>query len=244
MLACHPVRDVGRRYISPQLESDDFTAFYPPEAYEKGLEGKVELLLRIELSGDVSEALIAKSSGHDDLDNAALSMAQIMHFKPGQIGGEPRALWVKIPVIFSVASKLVTSIDLEEWRRMVLKYRSAAAEGDSHERQIAQKEVLRCYVRLANNMVSTRSVAPNSMIMAMVAPPIRDSWIEYQAVLPFSFVLFQDFLHRYPDSECTNLAEGYLRDYLVYEVSQLQPALSADSPAARVKRRLLRTLAQ
>lgn len=52
--------------------------YYPPEAVARGLEGEVRLLLTLAPDGRLTDALIAASSGHALLDQAALDAVQTM----------------------------------------------------------------------------------------------------------------------------------------------------------------------
>lgn len=69
--------------------------FYPPEAVAAGIEGEVRLLLTLDASGRVSEAVVASSSGHAALDRAALAAARAIGRLPGAGARE-----LILPVIF------------------------------------------------------------------------------------------------------------------------------------------------
>ena len=57
--------------------------FYPREAIERGMEGRVVLLLTLALGGDVQEVELASSSGHRLLDDAARLAARRIGAIPG-----------------------------------------------------------------------------------------------------------------------------------------------------------------
>jgi protein TonB len=68
--------------------------FYPGEAIERGLEGRVVLLLRLDAAGTVTAVEVASSSGHALLDAAAVQAAGRIGALPG--GGRQ----VLLPVDF------------------------------------------------------------------------------------------------------------------------------------------------
>lgn len=68
--------------------------FYPREAIERGLEGRVILLLHLDPAGRVQAAEVASSSGHALLDAAAVQAAGRIK----AIGGNARQ--VLLPVDF------------------------------------------------------------------------------------------------------------------------------------------------
>jgi protein TonB len=57
--------------------------FYPPEAVAQGLEGKVTLLLILDPQGRVLSVDVARSSGHEILDQAAQTYALRIAALPG-----------------------------------------------------------------------------------------------------------------------------------------------------------------
>lgn len=242
LLTCHPPERITPQYISPRIISDNFVFFYPPEAYENQLEGTVTLRVRIQKSGYVGEAEIFESSGYEILDDAALAMARTVHFKPGQVGGETRDLWMTWPVVFRLTSVPMSTLNLMEWQRKALEYQSTASTETPMRRRFAQTGLFAHYANLGAKMVKSRSVFPNKTIMRIVASPIRDSWAEYQDIWPLPFVLFQDYVARFPESKHVNRAEGYLVDYIMDEISLLKEASADDSPLAVARQQLLNDL--
>ncbi|MEZ5613791.1 MAG: TonB family protein [Rhodocyclaceae bacterium] len=69
--------------------------FYPPEAVARGLEGEVRLLLTLDESGRILDAVVAAGSGHAILDAAALRAVRAMGSLPQAEGQE-----VILPVVF------------------------------------------------------------------------------------------------------------------------------------------------
>ena len=62
----------------------DARRFYPREAIERGLEGEAIVMLRLGDDGRLIDAEIARSSGHEILDHAALrAVRAALRFKPG-----------------------------------------------------------------------------------------------------------------------------------------------------------------
>jgi periplasmic protein TonB len=75
---------------------------YPAIAVRLGQQGTVVLSLRITTDGDVKDVTVKESSGHDSLDNAAVSCAQSWHYKPAMENGQP----VEVPWDARVPFKL------------------------------------------------------------------------------------------------------------------------------------------
>lgn len=69
--------------------------YYPPEAFTRGIEGEVRLLLTLGEDGAVLDVAVASGSGHAILDQAAVRAAYAMGRLPGTGRRE-----VLLPVLF------------------------------------------------------------------------------------------------------------------------------------------------
>ena len=244
LLTCHLPNRITPGYIPPKIISDTFISFYPPEAYERQLEGTVVLLIFVEENGYVGKAGISRSSGYEVLDNAALTMARTVRFSPGLVHGKAQDLWMIWPVVFQLSSMPIFTLDLMEWQRMVREFQVTASTGGPLKRRMAQNNLFNRYVELGNLMAKNRSILPNKIIMEVVTLPVRYSWIEYQNVWPLAFALFQDYINRFPDGQRVSRAERYLVDYIIKEIVYLRKASTGDSPIVRERRKLLNNLAR
>lgn len=75
---------------------------YPSEARRNKCQGRVIVRVLIEASGGVADAVLAKSSGYDELDEAAVEVLYRWRFNPAYRDGQPVAAWVKVPVSFKL----------------------------------------------------------------------------------------------------------------------------------------------
>jgi protein TonB len=77
---------------------------YPPLARLRGWEGAVALRLEIAPQGELIEATVQHSSGHEILDQTALAMAKSLSRLPPPPGGsDDRPLAVQVDVVFELA---------------------------------------------------------------------------------------------------------------------------------------------
>jgi len=65
---------------------------YPPLAMRLGHDGTVTLGMTIEPDGSVTNVHVVNSSGHDELDQGAVSCASSWHYKPALQNGQPVAV--------------------------------------------------------------------------------------------------------------------------------------------------------
>lgn len=76
---------------------------YPEQAEDMGQTGTTLLQFLIGANGSVEQARIAPSSGHDQLDQAALQALSACKFKPAlNANGQPQEAWTSIPYVWTL----------------------------------------------------------------------------------------------------------------------------------------------
>ncbi len=71
---------------------------YPPLSKRLNEQGKTTIKVFIDVEGLPQRAEIAKSSGYDRLDQAALATVMRWRYVPGKRGGVPEAMWFNVPI--------------------------------------------------------------------------------------------------------------------------------------------------
>jgi protein TonB len=75
---------------------------YPADALARRQQGEVLLEVHVDAYGLVEEISIAKSSGSESLDRAALETVRSWLFRPAREGGKPIPMVVTVPVRFAI----------------------------------------------------------------------------------------------------------------------------------------------
>lgn len=75
---------------------------YPEAARRGGIEGTAIVKAHVLNDGSVGVAEIRRSSGYSDLDRAALEAIRESRFIPAERSGRPVAVWIEIPVQFTL----------------------------------------------------------------------------------------------------------------------------------------------
>ena len=73
---------------------------YPVRARRAGQKGTVTLRVLIDVTGRPAQVSLQRSSGHEALDEAALSAVRAARFRPYAEGGIAQAVWVLVPINF------------------------------------------------------------------------------------------------------------------------------------------------
>ena len=75
---------------------------YPSIAEEEGWSGRVVLKVHVQANGRPDAVSVAKSSGHEVLDQAAVRTVKASwHFAPAMRGDTPTDGWVSVPIVFN-----------------------------------------------------------------------------------------------------------------------------------------------
>lgn len=73
---------------------------YPAAARRRGLQGETRLEVLVAANGLPREVKIARSSGHEELDEAARAAVKYWRFVPARRGEEKVDAWVAVPIAF------------------------------------------------------------------------------------------------------------------------------------------------
>lgn len=74
---------------------------YPPNLRDRGIGGSASIWFKVGTDGRVTHRTVSETSGHCELDVAALGVAHLMEFDPATVDGEPKEVWVEIPIVFT-----------------------------------------------------------------------------------------------------------------------------------------------
>jgi TonB family protein len=78
---------------------------YPDVARQEGREGVVRLHVSVDEQGAVTEALVIRSSGHTDLDAAAVAAVKQFRYRPATVDGKPVAAKIAVSYPFRLARR-------------------------------------------------------------------------------------------------------------------------------------------
>lgn len=92
----------GRSNAAAPRYLDNPKPGYPLEARQQGYEGKVLLKVEVLQTGRVGEVKVARTSGHQILDQSALTAVKKWRFIPARRGRIPILAWVNIAIRFQL----------------------------------------------------------------------------------------------------------------------------------------------
>ena len=95
-------KECTRKDIVPPKELRRPSVQYPPASQNDGDEGTVTLLLAVQTDGSISDIRIARSSGYQRLDTAAVRSLRQAKFQPATCHGKPIAMRIHYSFTFEL----------------------------------------------------------------------------------------------------------------------------------------------
>jgi TonB family protein len=91
----------GPKLRNPAQVAAALEKTYPPLLRDAGIEGTAAIWMFVDGIGAVRNVRLARTSGYDALDEAALKLADVMQFTPAENRGRVVNVWVQVPVRFA-----------------------------------------------------------------------------------------------------------------------------------------------
>lgn len=91
--------------VAPRFDADYLDnpkPAYPVSSRRRGEEGRVMLRVFVDAEGRAAKVEVQESSGHNRLDESAVTAVARWRFVPARRGSEPLAAWVRVPIVFSL----------------------------------------------------------------------------------------------------------------------------------------------
>ncbi len=212
---------------------------YPREAMEEGLEGSVEMTLLVGKDGRVKEARIIESSGSGILDNAAAEFASKLTFHPAQKEGKPVDVWVSRTMNY----KLIDNRFLpEQYIKRIEQLTEQARHAPHTHISAILHDMLKTHEDLSAYLNANIPLNYNRYIQQIVQTDVYTAWNELWNEWPLHYLVFHDFLTRYPESSWAPKARRLLTQFIEQDLMRVKDSSNAEPYTRLNKDRFVRTL--
>jgi TonB family protein len=206
--------------MTPPILQENIEPAYPPLAQTEGMEGTVTMNLLVAESGDVKRVEIVQSSGYRILDNASTVFANKLKFNPARQGDTPIDAWISWVLDYHLIAQEFLPIryvqKIQDLRRQ------AIAEG-RNERTAILMHTLNTHLEFVEYMSSKKpELNYNQYIQKLIASSIYENWKLFWDDFPLHFLVFYDFICRYPDSSMIGTAKSHLFHYIELTIRQYE----------------------
>ncbi|MCX7797058.1 MAG: energy transducer TonB [Melioribacter sp.] len=234
IVSCSSKIDKTTKGFTPPSVLKQPRFLYPKVAQEKALEGSTKLLLSINKEGIVEEILIVKSSGYDVLDSAAMEYCRNILFSPAKRDGKPvnsRMEWV---VKFNITEQnWVVDNYLLEISNL---YRQVDLV-DVGEKLVLQREILKKHNEFVQNFRDALNF--NKVLSQVISPEISKQWQKDWDGWPLSFLLYYDFIKRFPDYDSIHVVKNLLINSLKSDIQYIKSTQAIEPKIKHEKEKIL-----
>lgn len=175
---------------------------YPLKAQKDGMEGRVNLDLLIDKNGKVKVAKIMRSAGEPLLDSAAVEYSKRLSFYPATKNGEATEVWLTWHVNYK--SQQTSLLESRYIDRMQTLHRLSGEYSDTTRTKIL-KAILATHRIVIDYFMERPNLNYNELVKEVVLDEVYQKWKIYWNDWQLHFVVFQDYLLRYPNSKYTSL---------------------------------------
>jgi len=219
-------KEIIKETIQPPLLRNKVMPCYPKEAENEGLEGRVNMSLLVDENGDVKVSKVTRSSTYEILDKAAIEYSHQLKFGPAMKNGVPTVVWVSWSVSFKSPETEFFQSDY------IYKLHNLYKLVDLYTGE-KRNEILQNIILIHNDCIEYLKNKPeidfNEIIQQVLLPEVYETWKDLWKEWSLHFVVFQDFLLRYPTSELTSQAIADLLNYLELDLAYIKDSVN-DNP--------------
>jgi hypothetical protein len=151
------------------------------------------------------------------LDNAAKEYCEKVIFNPAMAGGAPINSRSVLKVKFDLSNQ-------EEFEKSyvsgIKKLFNKIEEAAENERNSIQNEILTKHKEFLANMQD--EINCNSIMMKILSPEITEQWKAYMKYCALTFLIYHDFLTRFPDYENISDVKGELKNTVIQNLSKIE----------------------
>ncbi|MBN1560584.1 TonB family protein [candidate division KSB1 bacterium] len=186
---------------------------YPLSAQLDKIEGEVVVGVFVNTEGNAEQLQVLESSGHAVLDTAAYRFAKSLIFDPAVVDDKPVSSWTKLLLRYKLTE---VPFERNTWLQDVLNYQYIIdSTQDVVEKRRHQQKLYMRYIGLSTYLERYNNLENNDLIHKVVTKHTRARWADFSRVIVAPFMLFDDFIYRYPESEFTQNAKEELIRLLI-----------------------------
>jgi TonB family protein len=188
------------RYKPPRVISNNKLE-YPLTAQLERIEGDVLVGVFVNKEGQPEEIELIESSGHKELDEAALLFVKKIDFSPARLDEKAISSWTRLVLRYRLSEVIFNK---EDWLAKVERLnQQASAEIDSAERELVLEDLYTDYLALVEYTTLNDDPAINHTIKLVLTKSVRNRWDAFWEFIPAPFAVFDDFIERYPNCPLT-----------------------------------------
>jgi TonB family protein len=191
--------------IKPPVLKNKIDLIYPDQARSAGMEGSVELGLKISEQGEVERVVVTGSSGYDELDSAAIQYGKNLKFLPATDQEKPVKIWLSWVVNYRLLNKN-DSFDAAEYIYRITNMVELAQNVTIDEKEKILKQMMNLHEQYFSYIRNNPAQNLNNQLRSILSEAVVNRWQKYWDQWPLTFVVMQDFELRFPETSLKSYA--------------------------------------
>jgi TonB family protein len=223
------IKNQDENYISPSIKQQP-QFFYPKIAQENYYYGLTKVVVMISKTGKVDRTVVIKSSGHTTLDEAAIEYCKGLIFTPATKDGVP----VESRIVWDVKYNFMDqNWNTNDYWKLVQALYDKTKIVNKDDRLKIEKEILEKHSEFISRM--NDAINFNNIVEKVISPKLSEEWKNNWNTWPLSFLLYYDFIERFPEFDSINVVKTKLKDAINNDIQYIlkQPTTDAESKKAK-----------
>jgi TonB family protein len=235
---CSHYIEQNQTFEPPSLKNQP-RLFYPKIAQQQSLMGKTKVIIYISKTGEVENARVLKSSGFSVLDTAAVNYCKTFTFYPAKRNGKEVNSNLEMNIKFNLADQ---DYNPNEYVQSINDLYSKLEGAKGNEKNEIEKEILNGHSEFLKKMKDALNfnIYVEKVISTKLAVEWKNSWDSW----PLSFLLYQDFIERFPNYDNIPEVKQLLFQALKFDLRYINISSSANSDEQKEKENLLINIRQ
>jgi TonB family protein len=230
---CSNYLEQNETFIAPTLKSQP-RLFYPKIAQQQSLTGNTKVILYILKTGKVENAKVVKSSGFSVLDTAAVSYCMSFIFYPAKRNGEQVNSKMQMDIKFALTDQ---KYNPDEYISAINDLYYKLENAEVSEKNNIEKEILTEHNEFLKNMKD--AINFNLYTQKVLSDKLVTEWKNTWDSWPLSFLIYQDFIERFPDYDNIADVKQLLLQALKFDIRYINISPSANTVEHKEKENLL-----
>lgn len=234
-LACgHNVEKIEEQNFIPAALKNQPRIIYPKDAQEKSYSGITRMILSISNVGTVGKVFLEKSSGHEMLDKAAIEYCKNLIFYPAKLNDKTIYSRIRWGIKFNISNQdWSTNRYINEIKDLY----NSLVQSTSNERNKIEREILIKHNDFVDKMNDALNF--NTTSEQVILPKISEEWKNDWNGWPLSFLLYHDFLVRFPEYDSLSSVKTQLLKSLQYDIQYIKNTPDINSEVIKEKENIL-----
>ncbi len=228
---------IENQNYTPPTQINHPRILYPRTAQENSHTGNTTVVFDISKEGEVNNTNISKSSGSEILDKAALDYCHSLIFNPAKVNGRPINMKMSMEIKFQISYlDMLASTYVMDVQSLYNQLEYARPD----IRTILEREILYKHVDFINEMKDALNF--NTYAAEVLSSKVVSEWRKDWDSWPLSFLLFHDFIQRYPDYDSMQTVKKFLYSALNYDIKYIHDSQNNGPSSIQEKEKILKKI--